>query len=224
MIKSHPAQNLLRNYVAGDLNSASALVVATHVDMCPHCQRHCRAIEAELSAEVFQNSAQLGDSDMQLMLDAIFSSESATEQRPLTAETNHDGMISLEGKRFKLPRSLARQQARIGPWNKMIGNMWRASLSLGTEEVANLIYMGQHCSVPEHTHRGSELQVVINGTFSDEYGQYSDGDLLLLDGTHKHTPHTNDEDCLILAVMDAPLHFTSGISRLLNPFSNLFFR
>lgn len=229
MIKAHPSNALLHSYVAGDLNSASGLVVSTHLDMCPHCKRMASVIEEALTAAMAagtENGApaeSLGDDDMQLMLDAIFSS-AAPDEGLVTTKTTNDGLIYLDGKRFQLPRSLARQQERIGPWNKMMGNMWRAPINLGTDEVANLIYMGSGTSVPEHTHKGTELQLVINGSFSDEYGHYHDGDLLFLDGTHQHTPHTSDEDCLILAVMDGPLHFTSGISRLLNPFSSLFFR
>lgn len=228
MIKAHPSDAMLRSYVAGDLNSASGLVVSTHLDMCPHCQRMVFAIEEELSSSISTMDAaeahdDMDDADMQLMLDAIFSS-SAPKENPLSVQSTNDSLIYLDGKRFNLPRSLARQKDRIGPWNKMMGNMWRAPINLGTDEVANLIYMGTATSVPEHTHKGTELQLVINGSFSDEYGHYHDGDLLLLDGSHQHTPQTTSEDCLILAVMDGPLHFTSGISRLLNPFSSLFFR
>lgn len=228
MIKSHPTEQMLQAYVAGDLNSAAALVMATHLDMCPHCQRRYKAAEAEMGDDMFaainEPSPKLADADMQLMMDAIFSSEAKKSEPSLSANTQNDGLISLEGKRFQLPRSLARQQARIGPWSKMLGNMWRASIALGTDEVANLIYMDKNTSVPEHTHRGSELQVVIDGAFSDEFGEYQNGDLLMLDGTQKHTPQTHDQDCLILAVMEGPLQFTSGLSRLLNPFSSLFFR
>lgn len=242
MIKVHPTDAMLHAYVAGDLNSASGLVVLAHLDMCPHCQRMINEIENELSEdfELHSNSSSLNDVDMQLMLDAIFSSSApvAANSDSETAVASHarqrsrkavepntlDNMIYLEGKRFQLPRSLANQKHRIGPWNKMMGNMWRASINLGTEEIANLIYMDRGASVPEHTHKGTELQLIISGSFNDEYGTYSDGDLIMLDHTHQHTPQTRDEDCLILAVMDAPLHFTSGISRLLNPFSSLFFR
>lgn len=215
---------MLHSYVTGDLNSASALAVSSHLDMCPHCQRIVSVIESDLSDEVLaEEESFLGDFDMQFMLDAIFNSEDI-EGGPLSAATNNDGLIYLEGRRFQLPRSLARQQARIGPWDKMIGNMWRAAIRLGTDEVANLIYMDRSTSLPEHTHKGTELQLILKGSFTDEYGSYQAGDLIMLDATHQHTPKTTDEDCLILAVLDGPLHFTSGISRLLNPFSSLFFR
>jgi putative transcriptional regulator len=224
MIKSHPTESQLHKFVTGDLSSALSLVVATHVDMCSHCRHMVSALEDEVSEELLAHQATLGNADCQLMLDSIFSSEAPVAGSELSASDSSNGLITLEGRRFKLPRSLACQQTRIGPWNKMIGKMWRASLNLGTEEVANLIYMAKDTGVPEHTHKGTEATLVIDGTFSDEFGTYNDGDFIMLDGSRQHSPRTMDEDCLILAVLDDPLHFTSGISRLLNPFSSLFFR
>lgn len=222
MIKSHPTEAQLHKFVTGDLSSALALVVATHVDMCPRCQHMVQALEDEASEALLAHKAPMGQADCQLMLDAIFNSDlPATEA---SESQKASGLITLEGRRFQLPRSLICQQERIGPWNKMMGKMWRASLNLGTDEVANLIYMAKDTSVPEHTHKGTEATLVIDGTFSDEFGTYNDGDFIMLDGSRQHSPRTMDEDCLILAVLDDPLHFTSGISRLLNPFSSLFFR
>lgn len=225
MIKAHPTEALLKSYVSGDLNSATALVVATHIDMCPHCQRIAHEIEHELTEAMFTDTESVVNDDFENMLDAIFSTSTPTEyELSQSITTPEDNFISLEGNRFILPRSLARQRDRIGPWSKMLGNIWRASVNLGTDEWASLIYMESGSSVPEHSHVGTELQLVLHGSFTDEYGQYFNGDLVLLDATHQHTPATQNEDCLILAVLDAPLHFTSGISRLLNPFSSLFFR
>ena len=253
MIKVHPTDAMLHAYVAGDLNSASGLVISTHIDMCPHCNRVAHEIEQELSNEAFSSTeSSFDDADMQLMMEAIFSSpppdtpfsesddefsdfaylsdstdpalNRSAKQDSFPAPSIADNMIYLEGKRFELPRSLANQIHRIGPWYKMMGNMWRATIHLGTEAAANLIYMDRMATLPEHTHKGTEIQLVLSGSFSDEYGTYANGDLLVLDHTHQHAPHTADEDCLILAVMDGPLQFTSGISRILNPFSSLFYR
>ena len=80
-------------------------------------------------------------------------------------------------------------------------------------------------SVPEHTHRGTEMTLVVNGHFSDGLSDYKSGDFTVMDGNHVHTPTTSsDEGCLVFSVVDKPLHFTSGWARLINPFSHLFFK
>jgi putative transcriptional regulator len=74
-------------------------------------------------------------------------------------------------------------------------------------------------AVPVHTHRGSELTLVLSGAFSDEGGHYLRGDVEEADSEVTHRPVANaDADCLCLAVTDAPLKLTSPLGRLLNPF------
>lgn len=73
--------------------------------------------------------------------------------------------------------------------------------------------------VPQHTHEGSELTVVVDGAFHDETGHYGRGDLVIADGSLDHCPVADDEqDCLCLAVTDAPLRLTGRFGRFLNPF------
>ncbi|EKE86896.1 ChrR family anti-sigma-E factor [Idiomarina xiamenensis] len=221
MIKAHPSDAMLYQYAAGDLSPALSLVMATHIDMCKHCQQKVSELEERLCEKHLVNeSPALANHDCQRMLDAIFASE-APEQ--IICDQG-PAMITLEGKRFHLPATLANNADRIGDWSHMVGKLWRAPLSIGSDDSINLIYMEQGAQVPEHTHRGVEATLVLNGTFNDEFDSYHDGDFILLDASRKHSPQTQMEDCLTLAALDAPLHFTSGISRLLNPFSSLFFR
>ena len=73
--------------------------------------------------------------------------------------------------------------------------------------------------VPQHTHEGSELTVVLDGAFHDETGRYGRGDLVIADSSLDHRPTADeDQDCLCLAVTDAPLRLTGRFGRLLNPF------
>ncbi|MCC5854950.1 MAG: cupin domain-containing protein [Idiomarina sp.] len=220
MIKFHPSEEILQQFAVGDLSPALSVVVATHVDMCSHCAKQVQEIE-HLMAEKFSQTAKgIGSSQMDTMLEQIFASNEPAYQ--VIQDT--DNIISLEGKRFKLPATLARQKDRIGPWSKVPGKLYRAPVNLGSGECMNLIYMDEGSSVPEHTHKGQEATLVINGVFHDESGEYRDGDFILMNSHDQHAPQTQNEDCLTLAVLDAPMHFTSGISRLLNPFSSLFFR
>ena len=73
--------------------------------------------------------------------------------------------------------------------------------------------------VPQHTHEGSELTVVLDGAFHDETGHYGRGDLVIADSSLDHRPMADDDqDCLCLAVTDAPLRLTGRFGRFLNPF------
>jgi putative transcriptional regulator len=221
MIKFHPSEQHLVHYVLGELSPAMLMMVGSHVDMCPTCQMHLRDVEEQLSLKAFgQRQVPVAPLDEEAMLNAIFNSKTKSALGPIEVRD----YLSLEGKRFKLPATLARNGERIGPWSKMLGKMWRAPINIGSGETLNFIYMDQGAQVPEHTHRGFEATLVVNGVFSDEADEYRDGDFVLLDGQHKHTPQTQHDDCLTLATIDAPMQFTSGLSRLLNPFSSLFLK
>jgi putative transcriptional regulator len=76
--------------------------------------------------------------------------------------------------------------------------------------------------IPEHTHGGSEMTLVLHGGFADESGEYHQGDFLVREGWDKHTPVALEgEECICLAVLDAPLKFTRLRHRWLNPLLKL---
>jgi putative transcriptional regulator len=72
--------------------------------------------------------------------------------------------------------------------------------------------------VPAHSHGGLELTLVLAGAFSDATGQYGKGDFQEADENIEHQPHAAPgEDCICLAVTDAPLRFKSIAARLVQP-------
>ena len=73
--------------------------------------------------------------------------------------------------------------------------------------------------VVAHTHRGTEVTVVLKGSFSDQYGHYKEGDFLCRDASHGHAPTASqDMDCICLTALEAPVKLTSWWGRVLNPF------
>ena len=73
--------------------------------------------------------------------------------------------------------------------------------------------------LPEHTHRGNEFTLVMEGSFSDDSGEYQTGDFILADTSTVHQPKAApSEDCICFAVLDAPLKMTGLFGRMLNPF------
>ena len=72
--------------------------------------------------------------------------------------------------------------------------------------------------VPEHSHGGRELTLVLAGSFVDGDDIFARGDLEDADASLTHQPvATPDTDCICLAVTDAPLRFRSWIVRAIQP-------
>ena len=242
MIRFHPSAQQLVSFVDGDLSPAVSLMVSAHCDMCSTCQRFVEQETERLAGSLLEdNGFKQVDlkADYSAMIAQITQSPSSVEadtgekqkqpnrkQRESTqVSIAAKGSIELDGRNFVLPRTLQRYIEKTGGWSSLVGKLWQAPVDLGSQVVANFIYMGKGGSVPEHTHRGTEYTLVINGEFSDGLNNYDSGDFIFMDGQNTHTPRSdNTQGCLVFTIVDQPLHFTSGIARLLNPFSHLFFR
>ena len=74
-------------------------------------------------------------------------------------------------------------------------------------------------AVPQHTHEGNEMVMVLAGSYQDENGTFAKGDVEIADGAVDHQPNAgSQEDCVCLVVTDAPLRFTGSAGWLLNMF------
>jgi putative transcriptional regulator len=72
--------------------------------------------------------------------------------------------------------------------------------------------------VPEHTHQGLELTLVLSGAFSDSTGHYAAGDLQEADNEIQHQPRADaGKDCICLAITEAPLLFKRFAARVVQP-------
>ena len=88
--------------------------------------------------------------------------------------------------------------------------------------IKNLLHIDKNGVIPQHKHKGYELTLLLSGAFEDQHGVYSKGDFIWLNGDIEHSPSTK-EGCLCYTVQNAPLHFCSGISKVLNPLGSIIY-
>ena len=74
-------------------------------------------------------------------------------------------------------------------------------------------------AVPVSRWGNIQAPVTQLGTIEDGDTRYQAGDFIWRDASHAHSPRTPD-GCLCYTVQDAPVHFTKGLSRLLNGISH----
>ncbi|MGF1735486.1 ChrR family anti-sigma-E factor [Photobacterium satsumensis] len=221
-IRFHPNHDLLSRYACGELESSSSIVLSAHLEFCPHCRQKMASIETEQASQLEKSiPAELSPSMNAMMMDIM---NHQPTDLPVVDDII-DNQLSLEGKAYPLPSALQRHNDKIGPWSRLPGNIKRAQIEVSGDSKMNFIYMDSDSSLPEHTHQGQEITLVLAGEFYDENGTYRPGDFIVQTEEHKHIPRTRQgQDCLCLTLLSAPLHFTSGLATLLNPFSQLFFR
>ncbi|MEZ8144231.1 transcriptional regulator [Enterovibrio norvegicus FF-33] len=217
MIKYHPADDLLYAHAAGTLPASMSIAVSAHSEMCDFCAKKVALFENQIADETFnladnsEASSNASDSDeFAGMLSAILSDE----QLPSTPiSPSPESKIDVAGERYTLPTALRRYH-HLG-WSS-VGSLSRARLPLNEGDTrASLLHIGMNSGVPSHTHKGTEVTLLLSGHFEDEHDSYVPGDFIILDSSNHHTPQTHD-GCLCYTIADAPLHFTKGVSQLLN--------
>jgi len=73
--------------------------------------------------------------------------------------------------------------------------------------------------MPDHGHKGAEMTMVLKGAFRDDGEYFARGDVEIADSDLHHTPVADiHEDCICLAVTDAPLTFRGLIPKIAQPF------
>ena len=227
MIKAHPTDPMLRAFAADELPLPLAVGLSAHCELCPDCAARLKAFEEELAQQYLASPAEPElDSRDEVGLDAGFDAMLADIlAQPLAeplSEPAHDqprtqhGELEVAGQAYRLPRVLARYRS---PKWRHIGAIRQHSLPLDEMGArASLLHIEAGGRIPEHTHQGYELTLLLAGNIQDGDTLYKAGDFIWRDASHSHSPHTPD-GCLCYTVQDAPVQFTKGLSRLLNGIS-----
>lgn len=215
MIKHHPAKALIEEFVQGTLPASLSAAISMHVEMCPHCQAEAEKIELKQAQDwSVKEESSLADDGLDAMMASITANDDIVEYAADSASAQPVPEVEVAGNTYKLPKVLSRIQR--GSWFNL-GKVSRASYQFDEGKVhANILHIEPGGSIPDHTHNGYELTLLLDGSFSDEYGEYHKGDFIMLDGSVEHNP-VSQNGCLCFTVADDSLQFTKGMSKLLNP-------
>ncbi|MGI2260161.1 ChrR family anti-sigma-E factor [Shewanella sp. GXUN23E] len=219
MINFHPSDALLQAHVAGELPLALTTAVAAHCELCEVCKARTAQLSDKFAQELFDvapfGATELSEFDAVTMLTGITAMEPAIESTPVLSP-----QIAIGGDTYSLPR-VFRHQLQDN-W-KGIGKVNRLRLATGENRArASLLHIAAGGEIPAHTHKGQEVTLLLAGEFSDEYSNYQPGDFIVMSSEHEHAPRTAS-GCLCYTLVDAPLYFTKGISKLLNPIGELIY-
>ncbi|MDJ0942264.1 MAG: ChrR family anti-sigma-E factor [Kiloniellales bacterium] len=209
----HPSEEMLLSYAAGSMNEPLALLVATHLALCPQCRQEVAAYEMLGGDELDgQALAMLNSDSLVQVLDRLDTPEAPPSTPPPLPATNED---------LRLPRPLRDYVAgslESIDWHQRGGIAEASLLPESTDFKTRLMRIRPKTAIPEHSHHGSEYTLVLTGGFSDHTGHFLRGDVAIADPAVQHRPIADPgEDCVCLAVTDAPLRFTGPIVRLLSP-------
>ena len=212
----HPGDALLMDYAGGCLGEAGGLVVATHLALCPGCRLAVNELEAV-------GGALLDDLEPDTLapgaLDALLARLDTPDEPappPRRCAPPNGTLVIPEPLRSYVGGDLS--QVR---WRPMAPGFQCHDIRLNHGERARLLRMKPGAVVPQHSHDGLELAIVLHGGFSDSLGHFLRGDVAVGDGSIDHRPKADPEGCVCLSVTFGRLRLTGAVGRFLNPFLRL---
>jgi putative transcriptional regulator len=209
----HPSEALLLAYAGGGLAEAEALALSAHLTLCPECRRAVAAAEAVGGALIERLAASPMASDG---LNAVLArlDEAPTHEAAPRAQAS----TTVPGLPSALSRYVAEALAESG-WHMAGPGVQQLRLRTAGTVQARLLRLRPGMPLPENGHSGTELTLLLAGSYTDELGHFARGDLAELDDSVTHRPVVDQgAECLALIVTDAPLKFRGMLARLAQPF------
>lgn len=209
-IRHHLNDDLLLDYAAGRLSEGWSLAVACHLAMCPQCREQLALAEATAGVMLEKLAPVEGPDDSWEQLKARLVTapqDNATPIRRPASATLPEPLRSYVGGDLDAIK-----------WRNL-GNAKQILIKTDDPSTqVRLLCIAAGKPVPEHSHGGRELTVVLKGSFHDEVDRFGPGDIEDADGSLTHQPVADaHEDCICLAITDAPLKFSSRLVRLVQP-------
>ncbi|WP_027487652.1 ChrR family anti-sigma-E factor [Allorhizobium undicola] len=216
-VRHHVSDELLMDYASGSLTEGWSIAVATHLALCPECR--VRLFRMEAAAGVLMECAAVETSDVDMSWAQMQKRMAGAGQALASHKKSQE---PVRAKTAVLPEPL---RSYLGTdvdklkWKPLGRGAYHIPIRTGDSETSvRLLRIPAGKPVPEHSHGGRELTLVLSGSFHDETGEFRRGDLEDADDTLEHQPVAGkDEDCICLAVTDAPLRFKSRLLRLIQP-------
>lgn len=218
-VSHHPDRGLLLDYATGTLSDPFALIVATHLALCPACRRDVAAMEA-IGGVLLDDTPPSHDPIQEGAFERLMA---RVEAEPL--DVTPAPRSPVDPALATIPRPLRDRLPAAPdalPWRRQ-GPVETVFLpcDLAGHRI-RMLRIAPGKGAPRHTHRGSELTLVLQGSFSDATGRFARGDIECADPSLDHQPIADPgEPCICLAVTSAPLRLTGPLGRLIDPFLDI---
>lgn len=213
-ISHHIPDEMLLAYASGSAPEGWSLTIATHLALCPQCRAVVNGAEEAGGnlLETLQPEA-IAEDAFELLMDRV-------DQQPDPQEAPREPATQTPSLLPEPLRSYVGGDLHTLKWRRLGKGAFHIPIATNDGKVqARLLKVPAGKPVPMHGHNGDELTLVLAGSFSTHQGEFLRGDVEVADGEVEHMPIAGpQEDCICLAVTDAPLRFRSLAARLIQPF------
>jgi len=178
-ITRHPDISTLMTCAAGSQPEVLCAVVASHLAMCPECMGELKRLE-KIGVALFEGlPPTLMPAGLKSDVDRFVDHANAGDVagRVLARGDVPAPLVAVLGE------SLDKLD-----WAPLSAGVWHYQVPLtpGAKGDLRLLKLSPGAAVPEHTHQGEELSVVLCGSYSDRFGTFHRGDFADLDDQATH--------------------------------------
>ena len=225
VITHHPSSATLMSFASGSLPEALSAVVATHVAMCRLCGDEVARLE-RVGALLLADLQPVAMSGPRPNVSLASLRHTPPLLRTTTGAPSAAAAPGPAARRniATLPPSLARLAGAETlddiAWRRLGPGLWHKPLALSPAAGGDLrmIRVGSGRTMPEHGHGGTELTLVLEGTYRDDVGCFQWGDVADLDEDTQHQPVADVETgCVCLIASERRARFKGVLARLLQP-------
>lgn len=203
-----PSTEMLVDYASGASSPGAALLIDAHLEQAPESYAQVSELEriggAVLSGEA---PTEMSAGALEGIFDKIDQAGLPDDAEPVNdAGPLPRPVIDAVGLSFDAI-----------PWKFRLPGVSEYVLQDFDPEKVSLLRAKPGASVPQHTHTGSEMTLVMTGALQDGDKVFRAGDISIADEDDDHRPRIiGDEVCYCLIVMEGSVHFTGRFSRALN--------
>ncbi len=220
-VTHHPGEDLLWDYYRGVLAPGQSITIHAHLESCDHCRTEMKLFDLIGSAMLDEvEGVAMSENALDLALARIERPDPAPSFAAPKLPVKRPAF--LEG--FELPDVLKRAVVKPRRW--VAPGVWLAPIELEQAEKTSrtyLLHVPAGMTMPEHTHKGLEMTVVLKGRFGDNQGEFGVGDFCALDSSDSHSPGnaSDDDSCLCLITTEMPIVPKTVLGWFLKPVARI---
>jgi putative transcriptional regulator len=217
-ITHHPQPESLMSCSAGSMPEAFAAVMSSHMTMCPACQKELALMEV-IGVAMFDKL----DVTPVLREAPVMAMRAGEADRGELDSGHLHAAVTAGGVPEPLVPVIGGDLEDI-TWKRLTPGVWQHQIALSdlARGELRLIKVAPGRSLPAHRHTGSELTLVLKGSYRDATGHYRPGDVADLSGDISHQPIADEvEGCICLIATEGRLKFKSMMARIVQPFAGI---
>lgn len=196
---------LIYGYSSGKLGEAKSIFTATYLFLNSVAAKRAFIFDNMLGENLKEID---GVALRKLKYTDCINKITVDEKNINTDKENHNPLLNLIGSLEKIN------------WKQIYNGFKEYNLPVDDKDSIKLIKMEPGTSVPLHSHNGREYILVLDGSFCDEYGEYSKGDMQINDQKIKHNPTACDKKgCICLSITENDIVFFGKYGSALNLFT-----